>query len=132
MHRSLPPLQPEVSPLGQTLWEFRGFFVGGGFFFLDEKEAKRGKKKVCNLLNNLFPSSRETTRLSRGKGGECCPGKKSQQTVRAQNAPTPTHAAPRALAVPGGGEVCESAGSVSGACPGPGTPRVFCSESGPR
>lgn len=46
MHSSLPPLQPEVSPLGQTLWEFRGFLlVVGFFFFLDEKEAKRGKKK---------------------------------------------------------------------------------------
>lgn len=89
-----------------------------------EKEAK--EKKVCNLLN-LFPSSRETTRLSRGKGGECCPGKKSQQTVRAQNAPTPPtpppHAAPRALAVPGGGEVCkkrwECVRGVSGAAAPP-------------
>lgn len=125
MHSSLPPLQPEVSPLGQTLWGFRGFGDG-------KKKKKKPKKKVCNLPN-LFPSSRETTRLSRGKGGECCPGKKSQQTVRAQNAPTPTlHAAPRALAVPGGGEVCKSVGSVSGACPGPRRPGAFCLESGPR
>lgn len=126
MHSSLPPLQPEVSPLGQTFWGFRVLLDG------EKKKKKKPKKKVCNLPN-LFPSSRETTRLSRGKGGECCPGKKFQQTVRAQNAPTPTpHAAPRALAVPGGGEVCKSAGSVSGACPGPRRPGAFCLESGPR
>lgn len=104
MHSSLPALHPELSLLSA-----RPF---GDFEFRDEKD---GKRKVCALLD-LLPSSRETARLSRGKGGECCPGKKSQQTARAQKLP---HAAPRALAVPGGGEVCkkpwECVRGVSGA-----------------
>lgn len=45
MHSSLPPLQPEVSPLGQTLWEFRGFLLVVGFFFFWTRKKPKGEKK---------------------------------------------------------------------------------------
>lgn len=116
----LSPCSPPrgvISPLGQTLWGFR---VSG---------RENGKRKVCKLLD-LLPSSRETARLSRGKGGECCPGKKSQQTARAQKLP------PRRAPCLGGSRRRGSVQKALGVCPGRvrgrGAHRALCWESGPR
>lgn len=118
MHRSLPALHPELS-----LPSARPF---GDFEFRDEKD---GKRKVCKLLD-LLPSSRETARLSRGKGGECCPGKKSQQTARAQKLP------PRRAPYFGGSRRWGSVQKALGVCPGRvrgrGAHRALYWESGPR